>query len=123
MATQSISDRFNALYRDWNQQVAAGPTSLSSSDDAYIALPAFRGMVALGRPAIPLMIEKLRSDAEAHFLIHALAEITGEQPGPPAPRNGADHPLGNQSSAAAWVAWWDERNAADTEPAPSEDGP
>lgn len=123
MATQSIRDRFDALYRAWNEQVATGPASLSSSDDAYLALPAFRGMVALGRPAIPLMIEKLRADAEAHFLIHALAEITGEQPRLPPPRNGAGDPRGNQSTAAAWVAWWDERNSAGTEPAPSEDGP
>ena len=117
---QSIRDRFEALYREWKQQVDTGSASLSSDDDAYVALPAFRAMAELGTAAIPSMIEKLRTDEDAHFLIHALAEITGERPRPPVPGTGADGPLGNRATAAAWVAWWDERNS---QPAPAEDGP
>jgi hypothetical protein len=123
MAMQSIRDRFEALYREWKEQVDSGSVSLSSSDDTYVSLPAFRAMVALGEAAIPYMIEKLRTDEDAHFLIHALAEITGERPRPPAPGAGVDRPLGNQATAAAWVAWWDERDAGDAEPAPSQDRP
>ena len=120
---QSIRDRFEALYREWKAQVRSGPTSLSSSDDAYVAVPAFRAMVALGQAAIPFMIEKIRTDEDAHFLIHALAEITGEHPPPARADRAAGGPLGNRAQAAAWVAWWDERHAGDTEPAPPEDGP
>ena len=123
MMMQSIRDRFETLYRQWNEQVASGPISLASSDDAYVGVPAFRALVALGAPAIPFMIEKLRTDEGAHFLIHALAEITDERPRLPASGSGPDGPLGNRAAAAAWVAWWDERNAGDTEPAPPEDGP
>jgi hypothetical protein len=124
MVMQSIRDGFEALYREWKEQVDSGSVSLSSSDDAYVAVPAFRAMVALDQAAIPFMIEKLRTDEDAHFLIHALAEITGERPPPPARADrAAEGPLGNRAQAAAWVAWWDERHAGDTEPAPPEDGP
>ena len=96
--------------------MSSGATELSSDDAAYTSLPSFRALVELGWPAVPHMIEKLRTDEEAHFLIHALAEITGEHPlyeetgagGRPPER-----PLGNQAEAAAWIAWWEARERTD----------
>ena len=90
-------------------------TSLSSSDVDYASNPEFEAIVDMGEVAIPFIIEKLRIDDSAHFLIHALEKIMGKrftrneiEAGER--RHGA--PLGDQGFAAMWEEWWSRRRGA-----------
>lgn len=45
---------------------------------SYTGLPAFRSIVALGRPALPYLREQLERDQEGDFMLaYAAAEICG----------------------------------------------
>lgn len=66
-------EQFKALYAQWQQQEAS--INYSSRTPDYLQLPAFRSIVALGPPAVPLLREVLQADEEAFFLAFAVAEI------------------------------------------------
>jgi len=108
-------ERFEQYYRKWKTHIQDDEIALSSSDDAYIQNPPYRAMVAMGWDAVPHIIEKLRTDEDAHFLIHALKEITGKQfmeDDIKAARAQYGRPLGNQAYAAMWIEWWNERQGS-----------
>ncbi len=68
-----------------------------SSTTQRVNHPAFRAIVAMGQPVIPLLLEQLAHDSGDWDI--ALHEITGENPVPP----------GNEGRMAkiveAWLAW------------------
>ena len=108
---ETIGERFEQLYGEWSSYVQQN-ILYSSSDRDYIQNPHFDAIVALGSDALPFIMEKLRSDEHAHFLIHALARITGKQFSPEeieAYRSPADGPLGNQAFVQLWLSWWDSQ--------------
>ena len=99
--------------------------AMSSADALYVDNAEFRAMVEMGWDAVPYMIEKLRSDEDAHFLIHALASITGERPAARTGGNeagGRPEVAGNQTVAEAWVAWWEARAARQDHNSHSDEG-
>ena len=106
-----IQEEFEKRYHQWREACERDLTLSLASDNACTRIPEFQEIVQLGRPALPYMIEKLRTDEAAHWLIYALeaitqkqftkAEITAE-----AARTGT--PLGNQGYARLWIAWWDK---------------
>lgn len=110
---RSTADVFEELYAKWKSFIANDANPLSSSDADYIRNPQFEAIVQLGEGAIPLILEKLRTNDSAHFLVHALGRIAGDPftPGEIADaqrRYGA--PLGNQGYARLWQEWWGRRS-------------
>jgi hypothetical protein len=109
-----VDDDFEARYRRWRQAVDAA-ASLRSDDAAYADTPELAAIVALGPGAVPRVLEKLESDPGAHFLVHALARITGHRFSDEeleAARARAGGVLGNQAMAQLWRGWWRSRGGA-----------
>ncbi|MDJ0755372.1 MAG: hypothetical protein QNJ45_17745 [Ardenticatenaceae bacterium] len=104
-------------YERWMAHINRPAADLFSSADApLIENEPFRGIVALGHEAVPFIMKRLLCDEEGHFLIHALAEITGRQFSDEeyeAAELLFGEPLGNQAIAAMWLGWWwkDQREA------------
>jgi len=112
---EATSEHFERLYREWRSHVDRSVTPYSSSDHHYIQNPHFDAIVNLGSDALPFIMEKLRSNEYAHFLIHALARITGKRFSLEelrACRPLADGPLGNQAFVQLWLSWWDSQQLA-----------
>jgi hypothetical protein len=105
-----LASDFDEKFRQWKAFCARPEIAERSSDDAYIDNAPFRAIVALGADAIPLIVDKLREDPEAHFLIHALEQITGKRLSSAQLDDGRRRygsPLGNQGYAKLWIEWWD----------------
>lgn len=94
--TAELRRTFAALVRQW--QAACGHLS---STTKRVKHKAFRTVVAMGRPAIPLLLEQLTREPNDWDL--ALAEITGEPPAPP------DDAGKMAEVAAAWLTWGAKR--------------
>jgi hypothetical protein len=107
-----VGERFERLYEEWSRSVRENLIAYSSSDRDYTQNPSFDAIVDLGYDALPFIMERLRSDEGAHFLIHALARITGRRFPPEAAdayRSRSEEPSGNQAIAQLWLSWWDSR--------------
>jgi hypothetical protein len=105
-----VGERFEQLYRAWSSDVQHNMNPYSSSDRDYIQNPHFEAIVDLGSEALPFIMEKLRSDEHAHFLIHALTRITGMHFSPEevaASQARAAGPIGNQAMVQLWLSWWE----------------
>jgi hypothetical protein len=71
-----VGRKFARFYRAWHRQSEA--IRFSSNTHDYTALPAYRGIVGLGRPAVPLLAEVLLRDRGGDFMLaHAVMEICG----------------------------------------------
>jgi hypothetical protein len=71
-----VGRKFAQFYRAWHRQSEA--IQFSSNTRDYIALPAYRGIVGLGRPAVPLLAKTLVHDRDGDFMLaHAVMEICG----------------------------------------------
>jgi len=91
-ASPTLAARFEALAAEWKAAVA-----LTSSSSAMVAHPAYQAVIALGPPAVPLLLRELEREP-AHWF-EALKAITGEDPVPPADWGHV------RVMAAAWLAW------------------
>lgn len=83
--------------------------AFSSTDKDLVNNEPYRQIVALGQEAIPYIMERLLCEEEGHFLIHALAEITGHRFSGEEIRAAEllfGSPLGNQAMAVMWLGWW-----------------
>lgn len=105
----NISEAFDDAYAKWKAVARSERTAISSSDADHVRNPEFDAIIALGEPAIPYIVEKMRTDDYGHFLIHALDRITGKRFTPEEiadaeRRHGS--PLGNQGYAELWQEWW-----------------
>ncbi|MEK7257953.1 MAG: hypothetical protein AAB316_24555 [Bacteroidota bacterium] len=89
---RQLADRFEELFQIWKKE-----TLLYSDGDKILGHPAYRKMIALGKPAVPLMLQKLKDDP--HFLFDALTVITGEDPIP------ESHSGRLLKMAEDWLAW------------------
>jgi hypothetical protein len=88
--------RFQKLTEQWKKE------TLYLSNVVKKALhPAYQGIIGLGEPAVPLILEDLKRDPADWFW--ALTAITGENPVP-------ESSTGNVAEmAAAWLRWGRER--------------
>jgi hypothetical protein len=88
----SAASLFADLVRAWRHGI-----KFESSTTRILGHPAFRRIVALGEPAIPLILREIQREPD--HLSFALREITGTSPVPA----GA---AGNMARIAAlWLAW------------------
>lgn len=73
--SQETRERFNALYEEWKEASQHPEVRLSSRPEDYINNEPYRKMVAMGREALPLVIEKLE---QGEFLLNqAVADMEG----------------------------------------------
>jgi hypothetical protein len=76
MTRRNTAAKFERLYRTWHRQ--SEPIRYSSNTGDYIGLPAYRGIVDLGRAALPFLARKLAQDRDADFMLaRAVVEICG----------------------------------------------
>jgi hypothetical protein len=67
---------FERLHAAWRKESEGIGRSSRTSD--YISLPAFRKIVAMGKPALPLLKQKMAADKDLDFfLAFAVVEICG----------------------------------------------
>jgi dephospho-CoA kinase len=90
--SDDVGDQFHRLANEW--RTAVGPLSSASK---IIQHPAYKGIIALGRDAVPLILRELEQKPDHWFA--ALRAITGEDPVIPEDRGRMDR------MAAAWVRW------------------
>jgi hypothetical protein len=88
----ALAEQFDALAARWKAE-----TALLSSSSAIIGHPAYRAVVALGPPVIPLLLRDLEREP-AHWF-EALRELTGEDPVAP------QHWRHIRTMTDAWLAW------------------
>jgi hypothetical protein len=101
--------QFDGLYKKW-EDVQASPARRFRSDDSYATGPEYEALVAMGKRAVPLLMEKI---AAGEFRMNdAVEKITGVDiladvrarpdkswgPGKP--------PFGAQSTSKLWIDWW-----------------
>ena len=70
--TGSTKQKFDLLYAQWLADCKRPEISISSSTQTYTSLPSYRSIVALGRPALPYLRDKMEQD---FMLAYAAAEI------------------------------------------------
>lgn len=97
----NLTAQFNDLAHQWSEHCKR--VALSSNIKDRLDAPAYRGLVKLGKPAIPLIIDRYRMDDLPWAFV--LDEITGlhsiEDPNrfsPPKLRR-------------RWLEWWDNEEA------------
>ena len=88
--TELLRPEFNHLLEQWRKD-----TRFSSSADEKILHPAYQSIIAMGRAAVPLMLEELEN-GRGH-LFWALRYMAGENPCPESD-NAND-------AREAWLAW------------------
>lgn len=91
-----VADQFRTLASRWLSERSRGADVESLTDT-----PAYRAIIALGRPAVPLLLAELGRKVDHWF--PALHAITGEDPVPPESQGQM------KSMAAAWRRWGQAR--------------
>ncbi len=89
-------ERFEALADQWEEE-----TLFLSFSDQAAAHPAHQEIVSMGERAVPLILERMRSQGGLWF--HALRALTGANPVAPEDRGKTD------AMQASWLQWG-ERN-------------
>lgn len=98
-ANSELSKKFSALADEWKS--ATGHLSNIAQKTRH---PTYQAIIALGQPALPLILRELESAPNDWFI--ALAEITGEDPVPE-----ASYGVVNEM-ANAWLRWAKDRGYA-----------
>ena len=99
-----VAAEFRRLKEWWNRE-----TAYLSNMNQMLQHPAYRGIIALGPPVVPILLRELETNPDWWF--EALRRITGESPAQPEDR-GDLHRL-----SAAWLKWGREHGMFD------QDGP
>jgi len=73
---EATKGEFERQYAAWHQECEA--ISFSSNTYDYIGLPSYRKIVALGKPALPYLEQKMEEDKGLDFMLaFAVVEICG----------------------------------------------
>src|SRR5438067_10430365 len=95
-APTSLEAEFQSLARQWKEAC-----SVLSSTSAMVAHPAYKSIIDLGPPVVPLLLRELEKEP-AHWF-EALKAMTGDDPVSP-------KDWGNISAmTSAWLAWGRQR--------------
>ena len=89
---ESTRERFRQLADQWEEE-----TVFLSNSDRAAAHPAHQEIVTMGEPAVPLILERMRSRGGHWF--HALRAITNANPVQPAERGNVE------AMKASWLEW------------------
>jgi len=92
----SIASEFMELYETWHED-----TMFSSSIEEIASHPAYHRIIALGAPALPLILAQLEASLDHWFV--ALVNIAGENPVAEADRGNLE------AMRAAWLDWGRQR--------------
>jgi hypothetical protein len=87
-----VEAEFRRLAEWWNRE-----TAVHSSLSIMFGHPAYRQIVALGPPVIPILLREMRDHPD--WWVGALHELTGANPVP------REHAGRLKDMAADWVAW------------------
>jgi hypothetical protein len=87
-----VVEVFHSLVAEWKAAVAH-----LSSTTARVQHPAYQKIIALGKPAVPLLLHELQERPNHWFA--ALRALTGADPVAPADRGKID------SMTDAWIRW------------------
>lgn len=99
----ALEQRFKELAARWREE-----TMFSSSATDIVEHPAYRAIIALGPPVVPLIIAELEREPE-HWS-YALSKITGEDPVPPNEQGRLD------AMRDAWLRWARSRGQREKTP-------
>lgn len=91
-AAVDVEAEFRRLAEWWNRE-----TGVLSNLNKMFAHPAYRQIVALGPPVIPVLLREMRDKPD--WWVGALHELTGANPVP------KEHAGRLRDMAADWVAW------------------
>lgn len=95
-SAETVEQQFRRLEATW-----VAETQYLSDYEAIVEHPAFRAIIALGEPVVPLMLRDLQE--RPRLWVWALPELTGADPA--APGDG-----GNIAKmSAAWLRWGKEQ--------------
>lgn len=93
-ASEALAREFQSLSATWRRE-----TALRSSVTQIALNPAYRQIIGMGKPALPLIFGELRRTPDHWFW--ALQAITGENPVP-------EEDAGDlEAMAADWLSWAD----------------
>lgn len=93
---ETLEQRFHRLASVWRAE-----TAYVSSSSELVAHPAFREIVGMGVPVIPLLLRELENRTGQWH--RAMREITSADPVSPADRGNVDR------AAEAWLRWGKEK--------------
>ncbi|MCY1016639.1 hypothetical protein [Pyxidicoccus sp. MSG2] len=98
----SVGARFEALAKEWEEHCAEHREA--SNPYVFLNHPSFESIVALGRPAVPLIVERYREGSV--FWGAALRRMTGVT-------TFGDGVVGNlDATRRGWLKWWEENQAS-----------
>src|SRR5262249_13564060 len=92
----AVARQFQLLAEQWKTA-----TALLSSTTMMVSHPAYRAIIALGPPVVPLLLRDLEQES-AHWF-EALQAITGEDPVP------REHWGNIPAMTADWLTWGRQR--------------
>jgi len=102
-------DKFEGFYAQWQEYIKSPRIQLSSNPRTYTDCKPFSDMISLGRPALPLLIAKMKQGDAAgwsesqFFLWHAVKEITGTDLA-----SGGASAI-EQQTARLYIDWWEKQ--------------
>jgi hypothetical protein len=77
----STKDKFDQFYAQWQRECQQPKVRIMSDTRVYTDLPGYRAIVALGRPALPYLGDKMEHDSGFDFMLaYAVIEIEGWDP-------------------------------------------
>ena len=92
----TVTGQFESLAEQWKTE-----TALLSSTTSMVSHPAYRAIIALGPPVVPLLLRDLEQEPVHWF--EALQTITGEDPVP------REHWGNIPAMRADWLTWGRQR--------------
>lgn len=103
MTAEGLSDRFKRLLDRWRRE----RNPLSSSVAVQTNTPAYKAIIELGEPALPLIFKELQDNPDHPWLFPALAAITSADPVKEEIRGQV------REMAEAWIDWAAENGYLD----------
>ena len=75
---EDTRQKFDRYYAQWQSECQQPKVRIMSDARVYTSLPGYRAIVALGRPALPYLRDKMEHDSGFDFmLVSAAIEIEG----------------------------------------------
>jgi len=107
----ALKKEFDAKFLAWQNHCEQIAISVRSDTSSRTNTEEYRALIAMGTPALPLLMEKL--EAGEFFLNDAVKKITGinivpRGPGHPKKWGPGAPPFSAQEVSKLWIAWWKE---------------
>ena len=103
-----IASKYRKAFDDWQQYIKQPKVQVSSRTSAYTDNEPYAAIVALGRPALPLIIADI--ERGQFFLNEAAGRISGVDVRKLYPD---EKVVGEQDVSRLWVRWWNEKGRAE----------